>query len=321
MVEGATVVALGGNALIRAREHGSYGEQRHNVQITAAALADLARAGHRLVITHGNGPQVGNILLQQECASETVPPMPLDVCGAETQGQIGYMFQQALADALDQAGLPHSVATIITQTLVDTNSPAFKNPSKPIGPFYDEALAERLRVSKGWTIIEDSGRGYRRVVASPEPIDIVEKAAIRLLADSGVVVIASGGGGIPVARDDSGRLRGVEAVIDKDRAAALLATLVGARLLLVLTDADQVALNYGTAHQVDLDRITVSEARAYASSGHFPPGSMGPKIEGAVYFLTHGGERVIITRPGLISTALEGKAGTHILPDSVSIGG
>lgn len=318
MAEGTTVVAFGGNALIRARELGSYAQQHHNVEVTAVALTELIKAGHRLVITHGNGPQVGNILLQQECASDSIPPMPLDVCGAETQGQIGYMFQQALTDALRRAGIERDVTTIVTQTLVDPDSPAFQHPSKPIGPFYDEATAKRLRAAKGWAMVEDSGRGYRRVVSSPEPLDIIEKATVKLLVDSGVIVIASGGGGIPVARDADGQLRGVEAVIDKDRAAALLASLVGAHLLLILTDAGQVALNYGTPQQVNLDRITLSEARKYYLGGHFPPGSMGPKIEGAMYFLAHGGTEAIITRPELIIAALEGKGGTHIVPDRVS---
>lgn len=312
-----TVVALGGNALIRSGEKGMYSEQSRNVRITAAALVELVKAGHHLVITHGNGPQVGNLLLQQEAASGTVPPMPLDVLGARSQGQIGYMFQQALGDALRAAGMAGEVATILTQAVVDADSSALKNPTKPIGPFYDRETAERLQREKGWVIIEDSGRGYRRVVGSPQPKDIVEKATIKRLVDAGVLVIASGGGGIPVVRQADGSLAGIEAVIDKDRGAALLASLVNARLLVILTDADQVSLNYESPQQVNLDRVTVSQMRAYADQGHFPPGSMGPKIEAAINFLTHGGERVVITRPELTLAGLEGKAGTQIQPDPV----
>jgi len=313
-------VALGGNALIRAHEHGTYEEQLRNVMVTSAALAELVKAGHRLVITHGNGPQVGKILIQQESAGDLVSPMPLDVCGAETQGQIGYLLQQGLSNALNRANIPKVVATVITQTVIDANSPAFKKPTKPIGHFYDETTADWLRANKGWTMTEDSGRGYRRLVASPPPIDIIEKVAIKMLAESGIIVIASGGGGIPVERNGEGQLRGLEAVIDKDRAAALLAVLVEAQQMLILTDADRVYLNYGKPNQIGLDRITVSQAQEYYDEGHFPPGSMGPKIEGAIYYLTHGGERVIITRPELILEALDGKTGTHIVPDTASIG-
>lgn len=316
MTTALIAVALGGNALIRAGDRGTYEEQRANVRTTVKALVNLMDAGHRLVITHGNGPQVGNLLLQQEAASDRVPPMPLHVCGAQSQGQIGYMLQQALVDALADAGLSREVITLVTQVVVDPESPAFRQPSKPVGPFYDAETAERLRAEHGWTIVNDAGRGYRRVVPSPDPLDIVEKRVIRCLVDAGAVVIASGGGGVPVARDAEGHLYGVEAVIDKDLAGALLATLVGARQLLILTDAAQVALNYGTPQQQDLARMRVSDARRYAGEGHFPPGSMGPKIEGAVRFLRDGGERAIVTRPELAGDALAGRAGTQIFPDT-----
>lgn len=310
-----TVVALGGNALIRARERGLYSDQLRNIRATAAALVNLIEQGHRLVLTHGNGPQVGNLLIQQEMANDTVPPMPLDVCGAQSQGQIGYMLQQALRVALAEKGLSRQIGTVITQVLVQADSPALQNPTKPVGPFYQASMAETLRRERGWHMVEDSNRGYRRVVPSPEPYDIVEKEIICRLFGAGVIVIASGGGGVPVVQDEQGRLTGVEAVIDKDRAVALLATLLKARLLLILTDADRVALNYGTPQQQDLTHVTVNQLKQYAADGHFPPGSMGPKIEGALRFLEQGGERVIITRPELAATSLAGEQGTHITPD------
>lgn len=310
-----TVVALGGNALIRADEEGTYAQQRRNVEATANALASLVDAGHRLVITHGNGPQVGNLLLQQEAAGDRVPAMPLHVCGAQSQGQIGYMLQQALRDALQDAGVPRDVVTVVTQVLVDPDSAAFDNPTKPVGPFYDSETAERLRTVNDWTMVEDAGRGYRRVVPSPEPLDFVEKETIRRLVATDVIVIASGGGGVPVARDANGHLHGVDGVIDKDRAAARLATLVDARLLLILTDVDRVALEYGTPRQRALDEVTIRDLRRYCAEGHFAPGSMKPKIEGAVRFLTNGGARAIITRPELAVDALAGRAGTRIIPD------
>ncbi len=308
------VVALGGNAMIRSGERGTFSEQQRNIQTTVTALTNLIQAGHHLVITHGNGPQVGNLLLQQEAASDSVPPMPLEICGAQSQGQIGYMLQQAFRQELVKANLPVEVATIITQVIVNRNSPAFDNPTKFVGPFYDAATAEQLRQEKQWTVVKDSDRGYRRVVPSPKPNDIVEKAIIRQLIEMGVLVIASGGGGVPVVNGE-GQLRGVEAVIDKDLVAALLATLLEAQILLILTDADQVALHFGTPQQKNLEQVSFSQMKQYQAEGHFPPGSMGPKIDGALRFIEQGGERVIITRPEQAVAALAGSGGTHIVPD------
>jgi carbamate kinase len=306
-----TLVSLGGNAILKHGQRGTAEEQEANVQNTARHLAALLRKGERIAITHGNGPQVGNILLQNEIAKDKLPQMPLDVCGAESQGMIGYMLQRALRGELEGTKIP--VATIVSQTLVDAEDRAFKNPTKPVGPFYTAKEAEQLRESKGWHIISDSGRGYRRVVPSPTPLDIVEKETIIRLFETGTVVISVGGGGVPVVREKNGRLRGVEAVLDKDRTAALLARTLGVETLLILTDVEKVYINYGRPDQHALDRMTVEDCRKYLAEGQFPEGSMGPKIQSAVSFLTESPKgKVVIASLEMAEEALKGNAGTTI---------
>ena len=307
------LVSLGGNAILKHGQKGTVEEQAVNVQNTAKHLAALLRRGERIAITHGNGPQVGNILLQNEISKETLPPMPLDVCGAESQGMIGYMLQRALRSELDSGGPKVPVTTIVSQTLVDSQDPAFKNPTKPVGAFYSAKKAEQLRESKGWHMISDSGRGYRRVVPSPTPLDIVEKETIMRLFETGTVVISVGGGGVPVTREKNGKLQGVEAVLDKDRTAALLAKTLGVETLLILTDVEKVFINYGKPDQRALERMTVQECRKYLSEGQFPEGSMGPKVESAVRFLSgSSGRRVVIASLEMAEEALKGTAGTTI---------
>ena len=307
------LVSLGGNAILKHGQKGTAEEQEMNVHNTAKHLAAILRRGERIAITHGNGPQVGNILLQNEIAKDTLPPMPLDVCGAESQGMIGYMLQRALRSELESAGQHIPVTTIVSQTLVDPKDPAFKNPTKPVGPFYTEKEARRLQESNGWHIISDSGRGYRRVVPSPTPLDILEKETIIRLFEAGTVVIGVGGGGVPVMRDKDGRLRGVEAVLDKDRTAALLGKILGVETLLILTDVEKVFINYGKPDQRAFDSMTVQECKKYLAEGQFPAGSMGPKIESAVSFLSgSSGGRVVIASLEKAEEALKGIAGTTI---------
>ena len=308
------VVAIGGNSLIRAGQRGTIEEQRANALVTARAIVALVRSGRTIVITHGNGPQVGAQLLRSELAAPQVMPEPLDVCGADTQGAIGYVLEQALRHALADAGLQTPVATVVTQVVVDAHDPAFQRPTKPVGPFYSEAEARQRAQAYGWTMVEDAGRGWRRVVPSPDPHAIVEIDIIRRLARAGYIVIAAGGGGIPVVQRN-GELLGVEAVIDKDLAAALLAGLLCASVLVISTDVDRVYLHYRRAGERPLGRIRAATLRQYAAEGHFPPGNMGPKIDAALRFLATGGRRVIITSPELLLEAVNGCAGTHILPD------
>jgi carbamate kinase len=308
------VVALGGNAILKHKEKGTAEEQFANVREACTHLAELVKEHHHLLITHGNGPQVGDILLQNELSRDTLPPMPLDVCGAESQGMIGYMLQQSLDNMLRSSGMRVPVVTILTQTLVARDDPAFSSPSKPVGPFYTALEASALRKERGWKIINDSGRGFRRVVPSPRPVSILEGKTIKHASDSGAIVITAGGGGIPVIEDEEGYLQGVEAVIDKDHSAALLATLVDAEILLILTDVEKVALNFGKADQQDLNHLNVQEATRYLEEGQFPPGSMGPKVEAAIEFLKAGGKKAIITSLDLKTEALQGRAGTTISP-------
>jgi len=308
------VVALGGNAILQPGQRGTFEEQYGNVHRTVEQLAAMVLSGKwRLVITHGNGPQVGNILLQQDAAKAVVPPMPMDVCGAESQGFIGYMIQQAFHNVLAHAGrgdIP--VATIVTQVLVDKADPAFENPTKPVGPFYSAEEAKRLQAEKGWHVVEDAGRGWRRVVPSPDPKEIVEREAIRLLVENRAIVVASGGGGIPVIKED-GTYRGVEAVIDKDLAGERLAEDVGAAVFLILTDVDRVRLNYKRPGEKVLDRLTVAEAKGYAQQGHFAKGSMEPKVKACVRFIEAGGERAVIASLAQAVEAAEGRAGTQVV--------
>ena len=315
MREEIIVVALGGNAILQPGQRGTVQEQLENVNIACEHLVKIIASGkYGIVIAHGNGPQVGNVLLQNEMTSSLIPPMPLDVCVAATQGTIGYMIQQTLANHLRAAGLQHNITTIITQVIVDEDDPAFKNPTKPVGPFYNLSEAQKLRQDRGWVIIEDSDRGYRRVVPSPRPLAIQETRIIKhMLADS-EIVIAVGGGGIPVVREEDRNLRGIEAVIDKDLAAARLADDINAAVLMILTDVEQVMLNYGSVNEVGIKRMTVDEAEHYLKEGQFGQGSMQPKVEAGIGFIKAGGEKTIITALNKVSEALAEKAGTIIIP-------
>ena len=309
------VVAIGGNSLIKDAAHQTVPDQYVAAHDTTEHILSMIKDGWNVVVTHGNGPQVGFILRRSELAARELHEVPLDVCGADTQGAIGYALQQNLQNAFRQAGLHRTVATVITQTEVAADDPAFAHPSKPIGSFMDEEQAERRR-QEGWDLIEDANRGYRRVVASPVPLRIVELPVIRQLLDSGTVVIAVGGGGIPVVTSPNGELHGVAAVIDKDLASALLANALDADLLLISTAVDQVALNFGTPQQRWVDRLTLSEAKRYLAEGrHFASGSMGPKIQAMVNYLERGGREGLITSPASIEAALAGQTGTRVVPD------
>ena len=306
------VVAFGGNAILKDGQRGTVEEQTANLSEMANQLASMMAEMWSVVVTHGNGPQVGNIKLQQERADPELPAMPLDVCGAMSQGQIGYLLGQALSRALASGGIDKPVATLLTRCAVDPHDEAFSHPTKPIGPFYDEATARCLREEKGWNVVPDAGRGYRRVVPSPEPQRILESDVIRSLALSGTLVIAAGGGGIPVLPSDDGGYQGIEAVIDKDLAACLLAKELGADTLVLLTGVPQVLVNFGTPRQRPIGSLSVEEIRALDMDGHFPPGSMGPKIHAAIRFVEGGGRLAVITSTELLMEALHGRAGTRI---------
>jgi len=308
------VVAIGGNSLITDPEHQTVEDQYMAAAETDHHIAALVAAGWDVVITHGNGPQIGFILRRSDLAAHELHEVPLDVCGADTQGAIGYLLQQNLINDFELMGIDKGVVTVVTQVEVDKDDPAFDSPSKPIGSFLTEDQAKQRRDQEGWDIAEDADRGWRRVVASPMPMRIVELGAIRTLLESGFVVIAVGGGGLPVVADDSGALRGVPAVIDKDRASALLASNLDADLLLISTAVDQVALNFGTPEQEWISEMTLDQAKGYLAQGvHFLPGSMEPKIEAVVAFLEAGGAEAIITTPGNIDKAMTGIAGTRII--------
>jgi carbamate kinase len=316
MVERRMILALGGNAIVPVGQTGTYEEQLDLTRRTMDQVSLLSEQGWQIVLTHGNGPVVGNIVLRNAAGWEKhgIPPMPLYICGADSQGGIGYMIQQALQNSLHERGYARPVVGVITQVIVDPDDPAFEQPTKPIGPFYDAEQAEVLRREKGWTVVSDANRGYRRVVPSPLPREVVEWEAITTLLNAGVVTIAAGGGGIPVMRDSSGQLHGVEAVIDKDRASALLGRLVKASTLVIVTATDRVYRDYGRRQQAPLPRLTTGEARRLLQAGEFPAGSMGPKIEAALSFLDGGGQEVVITDAGSILAALAGDAGTCIVP-------
>lgn len=306
------VVALGGNAITKSKEKGTWDEQWHHIQGICPYLVELAKAGHHLLITHGNGPQVGNLMLKNECAKAIVPPMPLDVCVANTQGSLGYGLCQNLKNALLEANSKASMIAIITQVVVSPKDQAFVSPSKFIGPFFSEREAQQLMTEKQQVFREDSGRGWRRVVPSPQPLEIIESKVINKLLAEGVIVVAAGGGGIPVIPTAKG-LVGVEAVIDKDKASQLLATAVGADLLLLLTDVDHVCINFGKPNQQELAYLTVVEARKYLQQGQFPSGSMGPKVEAAIEFASSAaGRKAIIVSLENASNALNGNSGTLI---------
>jgi len=306
------VVAVGGNSLIKDEAHPTVAGEIEALQETCAHLGAMLATGWEVVLTHGNGPQVGFNLLRSELAGPAAPPLPLDVLGAQTQGSIGYLFQQALGNELRRRGIRKRIASVVTQTVVDQDDPAFHRPTKPIGPFYRADAAERLQRDRGWQMTEDAGRGWRRVVPSPLPTEIVERLIIKGLVHQGIVVIAAGGGGIPVVRRSDGTLHGVEAVIDKDFATALLAQSIGADLLLISTAVERIALNFGKPDYHELSSMTVAEAKAYLSQGHFPPGSMGPKVLAAIRFIEAGGASVLITSPAGIERALAGTTGTRI---------
>jgi len=306
------VIALGGNAIHQPGQRGTVQEQLRNVESTADQIAELISRGCRIVITHGNGPQVGAILIQQEAAREQTPPMPLDVCGAQSQGQIGYMLQQSLGKMLARRSIERPAVTVVTQMVVSPHDPAFHNPTKPVGPFYTEDYARQRMQSANERWIEDAGRGWRKVVPSPDPIRIVERDAIISLVRSGAIVIANGGGGIPVI-ERNGHYEGIEAVIDKDLGGECLARDVRADILMILTDVGQVALNYRMADQRDLDTVTLAEITQYQREGHFKAGSMGPKVEACRRFVSQGGEAAIIASLEHAVDAVEGRRGTRII--------
>ncbi|MFH1009757.1 MAG: carbamate kinase [bacterium] len=308
------VVALGGNAISKPGVSDTIANQFSHTREALRGVIELVRRDYRLVITHGNGPQVGNALLRVELARGKAPILPLGIIVADTEGGMGYMIEQCLQNVLLKAGLRHDVVSIVTQVVVDKDDPNLKNPTKFIGQFYTEKEAKRLAAESGCQVKADGDRGWRRVVGSPIPLEIINRAAIRQLISSGTIVIAAGGGGVPVYREADGWYEGVDAVVDKDRASAVLARDIGAEELCILTATDKVALNFGKPNQRDLNRITVSEAKAFASQGHFPAGSMGPKIEAAITFLESGGERVVICALENLPLALDGKAGTLIVP-------
>lgn len=306
------VVAIGGNSLIKDERHPTLAGEIEALRETSVHIGAMLARGWDIVLTHGNGPQVGFNLLRSELAAEVAPPLPLDVLGAQTQGSIGYLIQQILGDELRRRDIRKRIVTVVTQTLVDADDPAFQRPTKPIGRFYRQDEGDRLRAERGWRMVEDAGRGWRRVVPSPMPVEIIERLVIKGLVFQSIVVIAAGGGGIPVVRRADGGLEGIEAVIDKDLASSLLAQSIGADLLLISTAVERVALHYGKPEQRDLETMTVEEAKRYLSQGHFPPGSMGPKILSAIRFVEATGSEALITSPESIERALAGKTGTRI---------
>ncbi len=312
--KGLAVVAVGGNALILDKDHQTVPDQFNAAVKTVKRIADMIVDGWDVVITHGNGPQVGFILRRSELAAHELHQVPLDYCGADTEGSIGYMLQQALYNEFRERGIKKQAATVITQTIVDSKDPAFQNPTKPIGSFMEEELAMEKREKEGWTVVEDAGRGWRRVVPSPIPQTIVEADAIRTLIDNGYVVVAVGGGGIPVMQREDGSLIGVEAVIDKDFGSAILASMIEADLFLISTAVEKVAINFNKSGQKWLDKITVAEAQKLIEEGQFAKGSMLPKIEAILKFMAGGGKKALITDPAHIKDALDGKTGTWIVP-------
>lgn len=309
------LVAIGGNATHPEDIEGTSMEQKIIAASTAQALLPLALLDNELVITHGNGPVVGKILKRQAMTRDTIAPMPLDICVAHSQGGIAYLLVQALENALREAESSRHVACLLTQVEVDEDDPAFNNPTKPIGPFYDKEEALRMGKEMGWIMKEDAGRGWRHFVPSPKPKHVCDISLVQVLAGRGTVVIAGGGGGIPVVRGPKGVCYGVEAVIDKDFTSAHMANVLGIRLLMILTAVPKVLINFGTRSQRDLDFLTVRELRAYHAEGHFPPGSMGPKVDAALRFLDGGGEHVIIAHLDEAAPALNGETGTHIVAD------
>ena len=308
------LVAVGGNALIRTGQKGTAQEQFENAVETAQAIVRLIKSGHRVVLTHGNGPQVGAMLTRTELAAAHAYRLPLDCCVAATQGEIGYVLQYAMWQAMQQEALHVPVVSLVTQVLVDSRDPAFQHPTKPIGPFYTKEVAERYRDLFDWVIVEDSSRGYRRVVSSPQPREIIELDAIRACVDRGLVVIAGGGGGIPVFNDHD-LSKGVEAVIDKDATSAILASQLNADIFAIATEVEKVCLDFKKPTQRQVDTLTLAECKQFLAAGQFPPGSMGPKISAAMLFLERGGKEAVITNHEHLFDAVHGRGGTHVLHD------
>ncbi len=306
-----TVIAIGGNSLIRSKDRSSFADQLATTADTCRHIADVVAAGHEVVVTHGNGPQVGFLLIRSHLARNRLPEIPLDACNAQTQAEIGYMIQQSLDNEFRRRGIAKPVVTLVTQVVVDEADPAFENPSKPVGPFYTKGEAAKLERELGWVLREDAGRGFRRLVPSPRPVEVVEKPDVESILRAGAVVITCGGGGIPVVRKRED-LKGVAAVIDKDLASSLLAGEIGAERLVISTAVEQVYLNYGQANQTALGRVSAEEMNVHLAARQFPPGSMGPKVEAALDFLARGGREVVITDPDHLAQAMMGKAGTHI---------
>lgn len=308
------VVAVGGNSLIKDKDHKSVEDQYQAVLETVRNLLPLIQKGYGLIMTHGNGPQVGFILRRSEIAMSELHAVPLDSCVADTQGAIGYMIQMAFANEFKKSGMDKQASTIVTQVLVDKDDPSFQKPSKPIGSFMSKEIAEERRDNMGWDIVEDSGRGFRRVVASPEPKKIIELDSIRSLVDNGFVVVAVGGGGVPVVENENGNLEGAAAVIDKDLASSLLAVEMNASPLIISTAVEKVCLNFGQPDQVELDKVTLAELKEYMEAGHFKPGSMLPKVQAVIRYIEGGGDHAIITDPANIDRALAEETGTHVYP-------
>jgi carbamate kinase len=307
------LVAMGGHAFMQRGEAGDVREHERNAVTICGSLMTLVERGYNLVVTHGNGPQVGNLLLQNELTRDSVPSMPLDVLVANTEGFLGYVLQQALLNHLRRREIKRYVVTMITQVIVERDDPAFQDPSKPIGPFLTQQQAEERRDRLGWRIMEDAGRGWRRLVASPRPVRVVQRHMIRDSARAGHIVVACGGGGIPIVRGPESDYQGVEAVIDKDLTSSVLAAEIGADLLIILTDVPQVYVRYGKPDQKALGAVTLEEIETLQREGHFGKGSMGPKVEAIVNFLKAGGKRGLITSPARLSDAMDGRAGTHFV--------
>jgi len=306
------LIAFGGNALLPENQRGLQEEQLKNAQKAAKLMVHIVKKGYELIIVHGNGPQVGNLLIQMEEAINKIPPFSLDTCDAMTEGSMGFMLEKTIVNELRRNSLDKEVVTIITQVVVDRNDPAFENPTKPVGPFYSKYRSQMLSREKKWRMVEDAGRGYRKVVPSPKPIDVVPKWVIRDLVQAGRIVIAAGGGGIPVIINARGFFEGVEAVIDKDFAASLLAREVKVDLFIILTNVEKVYLNYGTEEEKGIEVMTVDQAKEYMAEGQFPPGSMGPKIQAAIDYIENGGKEVLITSASHLKAALINRSGTKI---------
>lgn len=306
------LIAFGGNAILPKNQRGLQAEQMKRSQMAAQLMIEVVKKGYELIIVHGNGPQVGNLLIQMEESVNKVPPFSLEVCDAMTEGSMGFMLEKALINELRKNSLDKEVATLVTQVVVDRDDPAFENPTKPIGPFYTKYRAQMLSRQKKWTMVEDSGRGYRKVVPSPKPIDIVPKSVLHDLVHSGKIIIAAGGGGIPVIINGRGLFQGVEAVIDKDFASSLIAREVKADLFTILTNVPRVCLNFGTPEEIPVREMTIEEAKKFYLEGQFPPGSMGPKIQAAIEYIENGGQEVLITSANHLKAALINRSGTKI---------